>query len=94
MKERLDGVAAKNFEGLDLVQMIIFVHPTNPGRFCPSADFLKEQIARIRAAGKKPLVNVWSGGERESSYRDVAALGVNLFGTDYPEVLIRFLNSK
>lgn len=94
MKERLDGVAAKNFEGLDLVQMIIFVHPTEPGRFCPSADFLKEQVRRIRAAGKKPLINVWSGGERESSYRDVAALGVDLFGTDYPEVLIRFLNSK
>lgn len=93
MKKCIDRVAAKNFEGLDLVQLIVYVHPTEPGRFCPGAAFIKEQLGRIRAAGKKPVVNVWSGGERESSYRDIASLGVALFGTDYPDVLIRFLDS-
>ena len=91
MRKLIDGVAKTNFEGLDLVELIVYAHPTDPATFCPSAAFIKETFARVRAAGKKPMVMVWSEGDKVQTYRNLAAIGVELFGTDYPETLQAYL---
>ena len=91
MKKNLDAVAAKNFEGLDLVELIVCVHPDDPSMLCPSAEFVKREAGRIRAAGKKPVVMVWTEGDRKATYESVARLGVDLFGTDYPATLQEYI---
>ena len=91
MKNSLDAVAANGYKGLDLVELIVYAHPTDPTRFCPSAEFIKAEFERIRAAGKKPVILVWSEGDKESTYRNLAPLKPDFFGTDYPEALERYL---
>ena len=91
MKNSLDAVAANGYKGLDLVELIVYAHPTDPTRFCPSAKFIKAEFERIRAAGKKPVILVWSEGDKESTYRNLAPLKPDFFGTDYPEALERYL---
>ncbi len=91
MKKGLDAVAANGYRGLDLVELIVYAHPSDPTLFCPRAPFIKAELARIRAAGKKPVILVWSEGQRNETYRNLSALGADLFGTDYPEALERFL---
>ena len=34
---------------------------------------------------------VWTGGDNVESYRLLRGLGVDSFGTDYPETLLKFL---
>ena len=94
-RKLIDGVAKTNFEGLDLVELIVYAHPTDPATFCPSAAFIKETFARVRAAGKKPMVMVWSEGDKVQTYRNLAnLLGDVLFGTDYPETLEEYFRTK
>ena len=96
MKKCLDSVAATGYADLDLVQLIVNIEakPGAPMRFCPSADFIKAEVNRIRAAGKKPIVNVWTAGDKLEAYKAVAEMGVDLFGTDYPDVLVKYLETK
>ena len=91
MKKSLDAIAAKKFEGLDLVELIVVFHPTDPSLSCPDAEFVKREVARIRAAGKKPVVLPWTEGDKTQTYSTVAGWGVDIFGTDYPETLQEYL---
>ena len=94
MKKRFEEVASAGFKGLDLVELITYAHPKDPAQFCPRAPFIKDAFARIRAAGKKPVLMVWTEGDKVQTYRNLAALGVDLFGTDYPETLQEYLKAK
>ena len=95
MKERFDGLAANGFPDLDIVELIVYAHPTDPTSFCPRAPFLKDAVQRIRAAGKKPAIMVWSEGDKVQTYRNLAnLLGDVLFGTDYPETLEEYFRAK
>ena len=55
---------------------------------------LKDAIDRVHAAGKKVGVWVWSGGDKKASYRLLRELGVDNFGTDYPETMLEFLKEE
>ena len=96
MKKCLDSVAATGYADLDLVQLIVNIEakPGAPMRFCPSADFIKAEVNRIRAAGKKPIVNVWTAGDKLEAYKAISEMGVEFFGTDYPDVLVKYLEAK
>ena len=96
MKKCLDSVAATGYADLDLVQLIVNIEakPGAPMRFCPSADFIKAEVNRIRAAGKKPIVNVWTAGDKLEAYKAISEMGVEFFGTDYPDVLVKYLETK
>ncbi len=95
MKERFEGLAKTGFKGLDIVELITYAHPTDPESFCPRAPFLKDAVQRIRAAGKKPAIMVWSEGDKVQTYRNLTKLlGDVLFGTDYPETLEEYLRAK
>ena len=91
VQRNLDRMAAAGFDGADVVQFVVRVDPSRPEPFCPGRDFLKKSIARVHAAGRKVSVMVWTGGDNVESYRLLRGLGVDSFGTDYPETLLRFL---
>ena len=94
MRKNFEAIADAGFKGLDLVELIVYAHPSDPTMFCPRAPFIKDAFARIRAAGKKPVLLIWSEGDKLQTYRNLAALGVDLFGTDYPETLEAYLKSR
>ena len=94
VKGKLDRMAAEGFAGVDVVKFVVRMDPSRPDPFCPGRDFLKAAFARVHAAGKKVGVWVWTAGDKVESYRLLRDLGVDNFGTDYPETLLRFLSER
>ena len=91
IKADFERFAATQFADVDMVELIIRADLAQPDPFCPDSAFLKDAFARIKAAGKIPCAMVWTDGQKEESYRRLAALGAEVFGTDYPEALQRHL---
>jgi len=92
--ENFAKIEAAKFEGVDLVKFIVRVDPSRKDPFCIGREYLKESFAKVHAAGKRVGVWVWYGGEKIESYRLLRAIGVDNFGTDYPETLLEFLKEE
>lgn len=98
MRKRVRGtmatIEANGFEGIDVVKFVVRVDPFRKDPFSLGRGMLKDAIDRVHAAGKKVGVWVWSGGDKKASYRLLRELGVDNFGTDYPETMLEFLKEE
>ena len=94
VKKRLAQVEAEGFAGIDVVKFVVRVDSSRNEPFSLGRNLLADAFARVHAAGKKVGVWVWSGGDKKESYRLLRDIGVDNFGTDYPETMLQFLNDE
>lgn len=94
VKKRFARVEADGFDGIDTVKFVVRVDPSRKDPFSLGREPLKDMFARVHAAGKKVGVWVWSGGKHKESYRLLREMGVDNFGTDYPETMQEFLKEE
>ena len=94
VKSALSAAEADGFDGIDTVKFVVRVDPAREDPFNMGREMLKDGIARVHAAGKKVGVWVWSGGRHKESYRLLREMGIDNFGTDYPETMLEFLKEE
>lgn len=78
----------------DIVQVFVRVDHARPGDpFAPSSALLRKAFAKIKSLGMEAQAMPWTGGDKIETYEKLWALGPDSLGTDYPEVLEKFLDS-
>jgi len=87
VQQRLDEMAATDFDGIDQVQIHVRTDLKRDDPFCPSTPFMKRAIDLMHKHGVSVNVITWTEGKNKNVYRKLWNLGFDHFTTDYPEAL-------
>jgi glycerophosphoryl diester phosphodiesterase len=89
LKQRLDDIRAKDFEGLTHLQIHVKVigDPADAEPFVPSIAFLESVRDELKARGIVFQVLPWENAD-PAVYKRLLELGAESFATDYPDVTV------
>ncbi|WP_428308682.1 glycerophosphodiester phosphodiesterase [Lacipirellula sp.] len=89
LKQRLDDIRAKDFEGLTHLQIHVKVigDPADAEPFVPSIAFLESVRDELKARGIVFQVLPWENAD-PAVYTRLLELGAESFATDYPDVTV------
>ena len=91
VKQRLDEMEAMGFDGIDQVQIHVRTDLSKEDPFCPSAQFLKDAVARLHKYGVSVNTVTWTEGSNPDVYLKLWELGFDHFTTDYPETMFEVI---
>lgn len=90
VQQRLDEMAAIEFDGIDQVQIHVRTDLTREDPFCPSTPFLKRAIALLHKYGVSAQTVTWTEGTNAEVHKKLWDIGFDHFTSDYPEFFSAF----
>ncbi len=90
VQKRIDEMASRGFDGIDMVQIHVRTDLSRPDPFCPSTPFLKKTIDVLHKHGVVANAVTWTEGTNAEVHKNLWDMGFDLFTSDYPEFLFDF----
>ena len=89
--KNLSAAEENDYYGVDQVQFHTYVNFNSAAPMSPSAKFLREQVAKLHAAGVTVQIFLMRGGQDKKAMRMAWDTGIDSFATDNPKELLEFI---